>query len=74
MPKPATAQRVSRGLSIREFAELNGVCESTVKRAVREGRIPSYKISNLRRIPLSYLEQLQQDALRRTPTKPNGAQ
>lgn len=66
--QPVAAQSVSRGLTIPEFAELNGVSASTVKRAVRAGRLPSYKISNLRRILLSYLEKLQRDALERTPS------
>jgi excisionase family DNA binding protein len=59
--QPVATQSVSRGISIREYAELNGVCESTVKRAIREGKIPAYRVGKSRRIPLSHLEQLQRN-------------
>lgn len=50
---------VSRGVSVREFAELNDASEAVVRRQIRDGTIPSYRIGKLLRIPLSYLEQLQ---------------
>ena len=57
--KHVPAHPISRGVSIREFAEINGVSQSAVRRGVDAGSIPSYKIGGARRIPLSYLEQLQ---------------
>ena len=56
---PPTEQ-ISRGLSIREFAEINGISVHTARRAVYEGRIFSYRVGGSRRIPASYLQNLQQ--------------
>jgi excisionase family DNA binding protein len=58
-PNHVPRKRISRALSIREFAEINGVSQSVVRRKVGDGSIPSYKIGGVRRIPVSYLEQLQ---------------
>lgn len=58
--KHVPTPRLSRGVSVREFAEINGISRSTVNRGIYDGSIPSYKIGGTRRIPLGYLEQLQQ--------------
>jgi excisionase family DNA binding protein len=50
----------TRGLSIREFAYLNSVSESMVRRRVATGDIPSYKVGKARRIPAIFVERLQQ--------------
>jgi excisionase family DNA binding protein len=50
---------ISRGLTIREFAEINGVSESLVRRGVGDGSIPSYKVGGARRIPADFLARLQ---------------
>jgi hypothetical protein len=64
---PATtsidAQPIPRGISIREFAKSQGMAEASIRRRVGTGEIPSYKVGGARRIPLSYLEQLQRGAL-----------
>jgi hypothetical protein len=52
-------EQICRGLTIREFAEINGMSEYSVRRAVNHGKIPSYKVSGSRRIPSAYLEDLQ---------------
>jgi hypothetical protein len=64
MPMPATttsidAQPIPRGITIREFAKSQSMAEASIRRRVGTGEIPSYKIGSARRIPLSYLEQLQ---------------
>ena len=55
----APIEQISRGLTIREFAEINSLNENTVRHAVSQGRIPSYKVAGSRRIPAAYLENLQ---------------
>jgi hypothetical protein len=66
MPATTTsvdAQPIPRGISIREFAESQGMAVASIRRRVGTGQIPSYKVGGARRIPLSYLEQLQRGAL-----------
>jgi hypothetical protein len=58
----APEQHLPRGLKIRVFAELVGLSESATRAAVSRGAIPSFKVSGARRIPASYLEQLQRTA------------
>jgi hypothetical protein len=53
------AQPIPRGISIREFARSQSMAEQSVRRRVGSGEIPSYKVAGARRIPLSYIEQLQ---------------
>jgi excisionase family DNA binding protein len=53
------AQPIPRGITVREFAHSQKLHETTVRRGIGTGEIPSYKIGSARRIPLSYLEQLQ---------------
>ncbi len=57
--KVSTEENISRGVSVREAAELNDVSQTLIRRLVRDGIIPSYKLGALRRIPLSALETLQ---------------
>lgn len=52
-------QSIPRGITIREFANSQGMAEASVRRRVGTREIPSYKVCGARRIPLSYLEQLQ---------------
>jgi excisionase family DNA binding protein len=52
-------EQISRGVSVREAAELNDVSQTLIRRLVRDGTLPSYKLGALRRIPLSALETLQ---------------
>jgi Helix-turn-helix domain len=54
------AQPISRGVTVREFAELNSMSIAGIQRQIREGFIPCYRIGKSVRIPLSFLEQLQQ--------------
>jgi hypothetical protein len=58
----AAPEHLPRGLKIRVFAELVGLSESATRAAVSRGDIPSFKVAGARRIPASYLEQLQRAA------------
>jgi Helix-turn-helix domain len=58
------AQPISRGVTVREFAELNSMSIAGIQRQIREGFIPCYRIGKSVRIPLSFLEQLQQQQRR----------
>ena len=51
---------LSRGLTIREFAQLNGIAETTARRLVDKGVIPSYKVGGSRRIRADVAAALQQ--------------
>jgi excisionase family DNA binding protein len=44
------SQQLSEGLTIREFARINNISESTARRYVNSGRIASYKVGGSRRI------------------------
>jgi Helix-turn-helix domain len=57
--QPVAAQPISRGITVREFAEINSMSIAGVQRQIREGFIPCYRIGKSVRIPLSFLEQLQ---------------
>jgi excisionase family DNA binding protein len=52
-------EQVSHAVSIREFAKFNGVCESTIRRMIRSGQLPAYRIGSVFRIPLRTLETMQ---------------
>jgi excisionase family DNA binding protein len=52
-------ESISRGLTTREFATINEVSLVAARRLVYQGKIPSYKVGGSRRIPASYLEDLQ---------------
>lgn len=53
------SESIPRGLTVREVAESQGLTESATRRSVNQGLIPSYKVGGARRIPASYLEELQ---------------
>ncbi len=59
LTKHLSAQSVSTGVTLQEFADLNHVSLSCIRTAVASGEIPSYKIGKVRRIPLAYLKKLQ---------------
>jgi hypothetical protein len=58
--QPVAAQPISRGITVREFAEINSMSIAGIQRQIREGFIPCYRIGKSVRIPLSFLQQLQQ--------------
>lgn len=58
----APEQHLPRGLKIRVFADAVGLSESATRAGVSRGVIPSFKVGGARRIPASYLEQLQRAA------------
>jgi hypothetical protein len=66
------AQPISRGVTVREFAELNSMSIAGIQRQIREGFIPCYRIGKSVRIPLSFLEQLQQQQ-QQQPDPPEAA-
>jgi excisionase family DNA binding protein len=43
-------EKLSEGLTIREFARLHHISENTVRRNVNNGKIPSYLVGGSRRI------------------------
>ncbi len=52
-------QGISRALTVAEFAAVNNVSKSLVRRGIADGTIPSFKVGGAPRIPARYLEKLQ---------------
>jgi excisionase family DNA binding protein len=57
-----TTPPIPRGISIRDFAESQGLREETIRDKVSAGEIPHYRLGRNIRIPLDYLETLQRRA------------
>ncbi|WP_419773382.1 helix-turn-helix domain-containing protein [Gordonia alkanivorans] len=51
-----------RFITTAEFCKLTHMADSTVRQGIRTGSIPSVKIGGRRRIPVSYLDQLANEA------------
>ena len=50
--------RHAQALSVREAAEILGVCEQTVRKAARQGRIPALRVLKRVLIPRAGLDRL----------------
>jgi excisionase family DNA binding protein len=55
----ASRQRISPALTVAEFAAMNNVSQSLVRRGIADGSIPSFKVGGARRIPARFLDELQ---------------